>query len=119
MGTISDAEKEESIVETLYRMVSSGNKFFRSDQRRIRDWLRSKVQENPDLLAAAGIPEEDARKIQHEVYLFWRWKGVEPTGENMPEVGWSIEKHIDLLCEALATYSRSQCGGEGDESRKV
>ena len=108
---MSDTEKVESVAEVLYRMVTATRDFRRSDQRVIKDLLRKEVEGNPDLAAAAGIAEEPAKKIQHEVYLFWRWKGNKhPTYENQPEPGegWSLEKHIELLCEALAAYGREQ-----------
>jgi hypothetical protein len=51
--------------------------------------------------------------IWNEVYLVWRWKGAKhPTYENMPEDGWSLEKHIDMLCKALEVYGRSRVGVE-------
>jgi hypothetical protein len=110
---VTDAEKLESVIETLYRMVTVNRQFRRSDQRKIREWLREKAQGRPRLLAAAGIPEEAAMNIWNEVYLVWRWKGAKhPTYENMPEDGWSLEKHIDMLCKALEVYGRSRVGVE-------
>ena len=106
---MTDAEKQESVLETLYRMVTVNRGFRRSDQRQIREWLQGRIQENPKLLAAAGISEEASMKIWNEVYLVWRWKGAKhPTYENQPEEGWSLEKHIDMLCEALEVYGRSR-----------
>jgi hypothetical protein len=108
---MSDTEKVESVAEILYRMVTATRDFRRSDQRMLKEWFNKKVEGSADLVAAAGIPEETAKKIQHEVYLFWRWKGNQhPTYENQPEPweGWSLDKHIELLCEALAAYGLEQ-----------
>jgi len=117
---VTDAEKLESVIETLYRMVTVNRQFRRSDQRKIREWLREKAQGRPRLLAAAGIPEEAAMNIWNEVYLVWRWKGAKhPTYENMPEDGWSLEKHIDMLCKALEAYGRSRDGVELGESQML
>jgi hypothetical protein len=117
---VTDTEKQESIVETLYRMVTVNRTPPRAGQRMLRGWLREKVERNPGLLAAAGIPEEAAMKIWNEVYLVWRWKGAkQPTYENMPEDGWSLEKHIDMLCKALEAYGRSRDGVELGESQML
>jgi hypothetical protein len=114
---MTDAEKQESVLETLYKMVTVNRGFRRSDQRQIREWLQGRIQENPKLLAAAGISEEASMKIWNEVYLVWRWKGAkQPTYENMPEDGWSLEKHIDMLCKALEVYGRSRDGVELGQS---
>ena len=114
---MSDAEKVESVAEILYGMVTATRDFRRSDQRMLKDWFRKEVEGNPNLIAAAGIPEEDARKIQHEVYLVWRWKGNKhPTYENQPEEQWSLEKHIALLCKALAAYGRKRRCTEGQKA---
>jgi hypothetical protein len=105
----TDAEKLESVIEILYRLVTANGAPPRAGQRMLRGWLRQKVQGRPHLLAAAGIPEQAAMKIRHEVYLVWRWKGAkQPTYENMPEDGWSVEKHIDMLCKALEAYGRNR-----------
>ena len=109
----TDAEKLESVIETLYRLITANGAPPRAGQRMLRGWLREKAQDRPYLLAAAGIPDEAAMKIRHEVYLVWRWKGAKnPTYENMPTDGWSVERHIDMLCKALEAYGRSREGIE-------
>ena len=117
MTMMSDTEKVEFVAALLFRMVTATRDFHRSDQRTLKEWFHKKVEGNSDLVAAAGIPEETAKKLQHEVYLFWRWKGNKhPTYENQPEQGWSLEKHIELLCAALATYGRKQRRSEEGET---
>jgi hypothetical protein len=120
MTMMSDTEKVKSVAEILYRMVTATRDFHRSDQRTLKDWFHKQVEGNPDLIAAAGIPEETAKKIQHEIYLIWRWKGNKhPTYENQPEEGWSLEKHIELLCGALAAYGRKQRRSDAGKTAKT
>lgn len=116
---MTEAEKVEAVVEILFEAVSLGGRFRRGDADRFRDWMRSKVLGKAALIAAAEIPEEDTKRIQHEVYLYWRWKGnPNPTYENMPEDLWGVERHADLLCKALAAFARSRSQTERPSSCK-